>query len=406
MNNHRGNIRNLRFRYTKKTDRIIWTQGIYPYARFFLNLIREIPWNEYSAVLESLITIPGNNNNNRNNINVSYVKKKGTAVQKQFPYYIFGGAACEILNYAFPTIGNLHNFADPTADIDVILRCPLFKVSDNSIDYDYLYNIYRKNLKTMSPLANNYINWLFDRIIERLPTLAKHLSKNSLFELPSIEEMYETSIGTRFHTEGPLLVSLMINDEDCLIKIQISTKYAGVADHIVEFILNGLEDEEVKDHSNKNIMEIEGGLIIADSLNQLSTQLDGLIGRQEANESIIYKLINHYGRIMFLTKAIRWLADNGKIKTPYWGNFNPLLKAINNNIFKKKDICPLPIGCSLKAIIEPIAPFLQTVPSWKNVLIELDLYNQKFVGGRKQHNAKKTKKLKKQSRKIRKYNCQ
>lgn len=369
--NNRGNVRNLRFRYTKDKDRIKWAQGVYPYARHFLNLIRGIPFSAYSAHLSSYITEEsrGSNSNEGFALNVKsrYAEKKGRAIPKKYPYRLFGGAACEILNAAFPKAGRLHNFADPTADIDVMLDCPLFVV-DEPVEYDYMYNVYRDDLKKISPLAEHYMNWVFDRVAERLPELARHFQGNAKFERPLAEETEETAEGLRFHSEGVFLLSLLVSSEN-MIKIQITTKYAGVADHVVEFVLPSNEDLEVKDDSAKSSFVVDkSGLVIEEPLRLLGSQVQGLIDRQEIGEDLKYKLINHYGRVMYLVNAIRWLVDNKYMETPYWSKFSLLLKAIKEGAFKRDDVCPLPVGCSLKAVIEPIRPFLVNAPRWKPII--------------------------------------
>jgi hypothetical protein len=368
---------NLRFRYVKDKDRIIWTEGVYPQSHHFLNLIRSVPWKQYKAHLASYITQEDQSNSEGFSLNsgASYVKVEGTAFAKKSPYRIFGGAACEILNAFYPKSGRLHNTTDPTIDIDVLIEPPMFIV-DDELEYDYQYAVYRKNVNKLAPIADHYMNWLFDRVLERLPEIALQFKNNSSFQTPLPEDTPETAIGIRHSAVGPFLLTLLITDAH-LIKIQITTTYLGITDHLVEFVMVGSEDFEVKDNSETMGMPMgDSGIVIENPLKLLASQIEGLVGRQEADEETKYKLINHYGRTLYLVKAIRWLVDNKFIEVPYWGKFNELLKAVNAGVCEKEGVCPLPVGCSLRAIIEPIRPFVQKAPGWGAVLKRLNV-----VGG-------------------------
>lgn len=87
------------FKYTTDPARRAWTTMIYPYAPYFFNLLREIPWGSFYF-----------NNND-------FTAKCNSRV----PYIIKGGAAFEIIDrgLADKAWPSLHDYVDPTGDIDI-----------------------------------------------------------------------------------------------------------------------------------------------------------------------------------------------------------------------------------------------------------------------------------------------
>jgi rhodanese-related sulfurtransferase len=112
-------INNTSFRYTIDDARRSWTKLLFPYLmKNFMHIVKEIPWESYtyngpSYAQEAYIDEDGND---------AYLPVHTIDVRAEgMPYYVFGGAVCEILNKKYKTESgvDLRNYVDPTGDFDV-----------------------------------------------------------------------------------------------------------------------------------------------------------------------------------------------------------------------------------------------------------------------------------------------
>jgi hypothetical protein len=148
---------------------------------------------------------------------------------------------------------------------------------------------------------------------------------------------------------------------DNMIKIQITAKVveSGIerADHLLEFIILTNETIESKDGLKSSSTNIDG-LFIQNVYQLLLAQGKAAVGRADVEPEIQYKLINHYGRLLYLTKLLRYTLDN-KFQPPLapW-QLASVTKLVTDGLFSKDGICPPPEGCSIQAFLEPLKPYI------------------------------------------------
>lgn len=138
------------FHYTQSEGRKAWTSALYPYAPYFLHMFKKIPWAEYTYEDDE-------------------VKVRS---DKDLPYVIGGGAALEISD---AILGNrlpvrLHEFVDPTGDIEAYILKPLvqFKEAKNGEDKDPFIS----GSTELKAWAKNYTTWLFSNVVRYFELLS------------------------------------------------------------------------------------------------------------------------------------------------------------------------------------------------------------------------------------------
>ena len=316
----KGGNKNLRFRYTKNSNRIKWTEKLYPYGYQLMKQIsKKIPWESYKFEGDSQIAFFDEEGEVKELKDVS-----GTAVLPNPPYIILGGAACEVLDHSYNKLVKLSNYVDPTSDIDILLSTPIFKTNDKQDD-DYSTVLYDSGYTN---LTDDYSKWLFNHVV----TVMEEFSSN--VKLPSLSKTTPTNTNeTReadlFKSVGPFLVSRLYRGD--IIKIQITTTVGSYSEHICEFILDTNKIIQGSETPNKKSYYHIDDLYVEQPYKLLLGQLKALINRQkgfeesspvpknfvfrESNEkNLVHKVYNHCGRIIYLAKLLKEL-HNKKIET-------------------------------------------------------------------------------------------
>jgi hypothetical protein len=134
------------FKYTTDPSRRTWTSMIYPYAPYFLNMFREIPWG--------LFYFDGGH----------FTAKCNSTT----PYLIKGGTAFEIMNRTGKR--RLHHYVDPTGDIDVEIPNLVVKQKPDLTNREFL----NKLIAASKGIGNNsspnaMFEVVMDVIREELP---------------------------------------------------------------------------------------------------------------------------------------------------------------------------------------------------------------------------------------------
>ncbi len=343
----------IRFRYTKKSGRGEWIDALYPLSPIILQAIRELDWSTFRFRGESEIGVWQETDRlgfNANNYRRETALVEATSVrppQWNIPYIIFGGAACELWNKAYPDAGNLHETTDPTGDIDIKVAVPYCKIHGEYLD-DSTELFMFDSKGNYTPLADSYTRWIHTLGIQLATTIVPQFSPK-WFVLPDKDDMEETSIADMEEAIGPILVTRShVND---MIKVQLSTKLqSGQADHFIEFILVTPEPFEAQKNELRGI-QLLNGLYVESAYLLFKDQLQGLRGRLEINEPGVYKLINHYGRLIYLAKLHEYTTRNKLDDIQGTGYYNDIINFIDEGGFAPSRGCIPQIGCSLENFV-------------------------------------------------------
>lgn len=380
----RGGLGNfIRFQYTKREERGVWAETLYPYANAFLNALKEFPWDSYNYEGPADVIIMGTAKNIERIIPISEKIKKTLSTDKwnpsefryvtpiritganKIPYKIFGGAACELWNKVYPLAGKLHDTTDPTADIDITLNPPKFEMitppSGLNEEEELLIRLMKdknerprwkpSNLARLTrrnrraamaiaraytpytPFAEHYTRWLFDRTVDLARKVARYIPANR-FHAPSKEDTPETSIADLVETVGPFLVSRLYKND--IIKIQITTQIKippkrpndpvyTYTDHCLEMLIN--TDKPTQSGDNNRNTTLLDGLYVEGIYDLIYSQISGLKARLELIKEVenakkagqnvpelSHKLINHYGRLLYLGKLFKYAQIHKSMK--------------------------------------------------------------------------------------------
>ncbi len=109
------------FRYTLSNDRKIWAKNVFPIAEYILAAIQNIPWSTYSYTGTSKFWRYKDGMFRPEHVEIQ--ASMGTTAK----YFYFGGCVYEIMDKLYKdelTMPKLHDYVDPTGDLDVILLLP------------------------------------------------------------------------------------------------------------------------------------------------------------------------------------------------------------------------------------------------------------------------------------------
>jgi hypothetical protein len=349
-------LNTLRFRYTDQLQRGEWIDALYPLSLMVLQQLKQIDWSTYQFEGETLVKVTQEEENNKaHNPNLLQTYETIASVTasssppKRIPYHIFGGSACEIWNQAYPEAGNLHETTDPTADIDIFVENPYCSVKGEYADNSHL--LYIDKTGNYTALGDSYTKWIFELFVTFATNIAPHFS-STIFILPDRSETPETSIADMEQTIGPILVTRSQSTKNN-IKIQLSTKLqSGIVDHFLECLVDKNEFEQKKQTLRGTMLK--NGLIVQPVRELFSGQLKGVRDRINIAYPTVYKLINHYGRLVYLAKLHEYTVrmkiqpDEG---TYYYKQF---IDFINEGGFEPSRGCHPRIGCSLENFVIPL----------------------------------------------------
>ncbi len=389
----RGGLGNsLKFQYTKRDERGIWIDTLYPYANTLLNAVKQIPWGSYAyegpaegiidggreEFEEIGIPIPENQQNKRD-VNFTMTAPIRITGPNPVPYRIFGGVACEIWNKAYPQAANLHETTDPTADIDIVVNAPCFE-STHPILKDWIQSIQlMKEDDTYTPFADHYTRWIFERVVDLVRSIV-HLFPKSL-HTPNKEDTAETSRADLVTTVGPFLIARLIANNSA--KIQVTTKVEipsvrrndpkrFFADHCMEFLIEIKNPMRSCEHDTYTTTV--DGLFVDRIPKLIESQKQGLEGRLETIKEVenairrgntnvpelSHKLINHYGRLLYLGKLFKYMQIKKLIPILYEPEIRKFMSYAT--LFEPTEgrvACPPPKGCSPEAYARPFEELLE-----------------------------------------------
>jgi hypothetical protein len=363
-------------RYTSRPARIEWITTTYPLGNVVINAIKNIKWDSYKYEGDGYGEIHEESEIMGGPSTIYPVTGQMVATCPKIPYCIIGGAACELWNKNFPKVADLHKTTEPTADIDITiskLDCAFTKESQRDIAQKVLgkdkldteISLFVLKDDTYTSQYDHFTRWLYEEA-KKVARTIQFAFPDTLFEAPHKREMSETHISDLSETIGPILVSRVITENKEMIKVQLSTKLTkGTkhADHFVEFIIITdpnyyLAGDPGNGDFSTTALKFDN-VFIKDPFFLLNSQNEAIEGRKEADDTIRYKLLNHYGRVLYLAKLCKYTAANTSIiKTRFSlieGNFKGLLKPVLDGHFASNpSACSPKFGCSAAEYLAPL----------------------------------------------------
>jgi hypothetical protein len=318
MNKQKGGLDTLVkvpiFKYTFNEKRKLFIGYLYPYAEYFVNCVRSIPFDSYSYHAECEY-IDNEDENNK-------VQKVLIGSNNNSPLYFFtGGCAYEILNNKFKNV-DLHKYCDATGDIDVSLYPP-------NITYSEYGNIFFFNINNkISLFYSHFTKWVFDYMvknIEHIQSSFSHINNMIEFDIDEYDEIpnnhKHSDFGYNNISIGKFHVVSFLNEDISMFKIQVVCKIKDsndfVIDHVIEIIIPLPESDISYSPSgdsyrkpNINIIELntktyniqDYGYLIDDNISAYVERIQVYGKSNERN--YIHKPINHIARIFYLFEFI------------------------------------------------------------------------------------------------------
>jgi hypothetical protein len=339
------------FKYTENEARKTWTRMVYPYAPYFFNLVKEIPWETFRFENE----------------------KFTVRCNKYTPYMIIGGSAFELLNKEYATqIGKnrLHAYADPTGDMDIMLPQLIYtqKVRDDNIDIDEISYVSSRT-HTWTDYGDAYTRWLTSSVADYFRKLAPYFNEWFPNQVDwSINEEYESKYTSQenrrsegneraIHQVGPFGIYRFFEPIENIpegyrvapSKIQVSMNYYYEEDgkrhvaqeHLIEFLLSW-DTETMKTEKDERSYRVRVlprlGFILADPVTELKYNMTAMKLRVDlAGSKYAHKTINHITRALFFIKNIDkpdlFTSDNERqnIEYQYGRGILGLLSMLNSD---------------------------------------------------------------------------
>ncbi len=272
---------------------------IYPYAPYFFNMFREIPWDQWRYEDKDLIA----------------------HCNTKTPYVFIGGAACELLNTVYgsklPPRTRLHANTDPTGDIDVLMPGIVIQSKkEKKPKQPREYTYFSDHKGTMLPYTRSYTIWLLDQI----EAYFKKLSYNFAEWFPTATDFVYSANEESLVAEpdtvrivGPFHIYLSVFPqevgEEANMKIQVSMahKYNGTIDqeHFIELLLSW-DSPGIHDLAYPHIKLDTLGLIVCRPEGELRRNEDGITNRIAfiSKNYASHKVKNHFGRAIFLINLL------------------------------------------------------------------------------------------------------
>lgn len=318
-------LKDSAFKYTKDAKRIIWNKHAYPIGEHIIQLVQNIPWKTYS--FEGKIKFLYFREDDDDNLIPAW--KEHTIKTKpinKFPYYFFGGCVYEILNNEFKQLDNtLHNYTDPTGDVDVRLGLPNIEIKEKMID-DYSDFMFEPNGKNnagkdkfkMNAFVDDYTRWIFEEVKKQLNKIPKQLFEKIFAD--TVEFDYKDEPEGKFadltyRIQNIWIIRTILNG---MIKIQMTVKYKEMdePDHILEFVLPAQAnlDENPQDVYRTNSLDrySKDYMVIKDKipvesfseLYMANVRAGGERLELLDEDGLHHKFYNHIQRLLFLNNSI------------------------------------------------------------------------------------------------------
>lgn len=332
------------FKYTTEKHRQEWTKSIYPYSPYFIQIIQEIPWNDFSYQGMNQFIIENEIDARHSEKTIVELECKTT---DKINYKFFGGSVYELLNIKYKkTLDiDINDYIDPTGDLDILIDLPCLELLEGEIEKQYQYGflVTKPEGIIMSNIGERLSRWIFSNFLIKLRQIEHHLNKifpNSiLFDYREDDEAKNSDIAeqignlwlVRTNNESSIKVQLVMK-----IRIEDEKEYIS---HILEFVLgNNLENTIEENHCSTKQFKIN------DFSGYPTQTLEDLIrGNLSSYKERItlyggpleYKFFNHGRRMLYLNEIIKkGFQIINLVKGE--GNINPGIKSAINIELKEK----------------------------------------------------------------------
>jgi hypothetical protein len=213
------------YKYTKDSDRVLFTKNGSKVSNHFIDLLREIKWDwRY----EGKCTFGKANYDDDGEFEKNeLVSLNCVATLPKVPYFVFGGYVYELCNKEY---GGLKQFLDPTGDVDVRVNKPSIKILDN-IRYDPLDFWYEdSSYSTLNTVMELYTNYLFDAVITKMRQI--EFLNTVEFDLKDLDD----GLISRSEKIGAIYVVKVYHPLS--VKIQVVCKFEKMTepDHLFELV--------------------------------------------------------------------------------------------------------------------------------------------------------------------------
>jgi hypothetical protein len=286
------------FKYTTNPERIAWTSMIYPYAPYFFNLFKEIPWADFYYEDEEVIA---------------------KTDMKLGPYGIMGGCYFELINKEYNTVYPskeyfLHEYVDPTGDIDVVLNGLIVESKNPEIEFNEYY--IDSNSETPYAFTKAYLNWLLDHIEIYFKKIAYNFPEwfpNSITDFNLVQEkvknntnnvsQFKYSDFSTIRQVGPFIISAEYLGSEPRIQVSMLHKVPDgniVLDHMIELILEGTVNGEAQESIFYTFRKLPTLQLYVNELEwEIAQNNAALSYRIENPPDLFYKFANHIYRALY-----------------------------------------------------------------------------------------------------------
>ena len=379
------------FKYTISKERQIWSKNVYSLRKHLLHILPNIPWKDYeyngpTYIVKDVVyetedeILPEIKENFVSHVSdvggIGYIKIANDIsfnVNPNLDYTIFGGSAYELLNDAYPNV-ELHNYVDPTGDLDIKVNYYLDKKVIYNMNQDYKNvtdTVYLNNFNYrindgINPFYKDMMYWIFTQICHQLEKnsdslLSKLLTSNvkpfsiesylpkansdSLFLQEKYGFFHKSFLEGRLHVIAFTEFNKDSKEVDKeMMKIQIvinvESESYSIQDHIFEIILIANQLEMTK--TPKMEIQSKNKSYFIDTISDLLTSniqayniRSEYIHFNEKNEEYFHKGMNHITRFLYLLELLKH--NHFKIENVDINKIKYLFKLIENGLKKSKE---------------------------------------------------------------------
>ena len=367
-------LKTPKFKYTLNEERKVFISSMYPYADYFMNAVRDIPWKLYTFAEETEYTF--HNSKSMTTITESHREYKMCKNENYPTYVLLGGCAYEILNKKYRNI-NLHSYCDPTGDIDVSIYPPRLTTNYDGNNNDGKLLFFNKENTQINIFYRHFIDWTFNQYVENIKGFQRYLSE--MFpNMVQFDIVDYTSIPTHHKTNAfcykmvqidKICIVAFLNEDKTMFKIQTVCKIVqdsvSVIDHVVELIIplpsnDGVRGEfdlanELYDKNNElNFQKIDFQNRSSYNITHFASLVDANFMAYSAriesyeHDEHIHKAINHVARLFYLYELFYRNVEDfkqilksasltrmfGKTKKKFFLESYHYYKIVNNKFYK------------------------------------------------------------------------
>ena len=323
-------LRESDFKYTRSPQRKEWTKRAFPYGAYLLNAIYTIPWNTYEFEgdvdlfrIEDLTKEEKEERKFKNRFKLIQETRRVKANNSNgLPYYFFGGCVYELLGalYPSPSYPNLHDYVDPTGDVDVAVMFPTQIEIEG--DYpeefiEYPFNTVQQTEQNEKPtiynsLFDHYTKWIMEQIKQKLSSPIFR----PLHDLTEPFDIREDENGKQ--ADYLIQVGNIWIIREPTIKILVIAMFEGVAeaDHIFDFSFRGdldtigelpplIKPREIPRMFLKTQNPQFTNIPVQNFAELIAGNWSGMYDRQRlVNTENSHKLFNHIQRMRYLNTLL------------------------------------------------------------------------------------------------------